>query len=122
MKSLVENRQPTTTSILALIVAIILLPSEVSAQKSKSKIDYSIKSNILNPDTLKKGTNEYEIFWHFVKWTHKEVKAIKPIKLKTELEKLKITTKDKEFDSAYSFFKNEIVYHKKSVENWERVC
>ncbi len=87
--------------------------------QAQSKIDYSIKSNILDPDTLKKGSNEYRIFWHFVKWTHEEVKEIEALKLKAEFEKIGITTKDEKFDAAYSFFDIKMKYHKRSVENFE---
>ncbi len=87
--------------------------------QAQSKIDYSIKSNILDPDTLKKGSNEYRIFWHFVKWTHEEVKEIEAQTLKIEFKKIGITTKDEKFDAAYSFFEIKMKYHKRSVENWE---
>jgi hypothetical protein len=105
-------------TVLVLLGALFLFPLSVLSQKSKSKIDYSIRSNFLDPDTLKLGTNEYKIFWHFIKWTYKEVDEIKVLVLKGELETIGIYTKDDDFDIAYSFFKNEVVYHKRSVENW----
>lgn len=101
-----------------ILITLFLLGIHCLNGQAQSKIDYSIKSNILNPDTLKKGSDEYRIFWHFIKWTYKEVDEIKILTLKAEFEKVGITTKDKEFDAAYSFFNNDVVFHKEQVEIW----
>ena len=81
--------------------------------------NYSIKSNILNPDTLK--GDQKLVFDHFLKFTNKQVKEIKPEKIKKEFTKIKIYTKENDrFVKAYYFFKFEMTAHKKSVENWEK--
>ena len=86
--------------------------------QAQSKIDYSIKSNILDPDTLK--GDQKLVFYHFVKWTHKQVKELKTLELKKEFEKMGIkTTNQKKFKNAYYFFRIGMTCHKKSVEQWE---
>ena len=85
---------------------------------AQSKIDYSIKSNILDPDTLK-GDRKL-VFDHFVKWTHKQVKELKTLELKEEFKKIGLYTKENDrFLKAYFFLRSDITYHKKSVEQWE---
>lgn len=120
MKSFTENRQTIKTSTLILLFAVFLLPLENSAQDKKSKIDYSVKSNILNPDTLK--SDQKRIFYHpyFLKLTYKQANELEPLKAKVEFEKLGITTDQRaRFVAAFEFFDTDIIFHKKSVENWE---
>ena len=85
---------------------------------TQSKIDYSIKSNILDPDTLK--GDQKLVFDHFIKWTHKQADKIKPQELRDELESIgiKISNKNR-FQKAFFFFDIYVIAHKKSVENWE---
>lgn len=114
-----QNGGSKMQTIRIILITLFLIGINSLTGQAQSEIDYSIKSNFLNPDTLKKGSNEYRIFWHFVKWTHKEADEIEILTLKAEFEKVGITTKDKEFNSAYLFFKSVVVFHKKSVEQWE---
>lgn len=118
MKPLTKNsRQAIKRTILILILFGGFYLQNGLSQKQKAKIDYSKKSNILDPDTLK--GDQKKIFWHFVKLTHKETKKLKPLEIKKEFEKLGITTeKKKRFQDAYSFFKIEIIFHKKSCDQW----
>ena len=117
MKLVTENRQ-VKFSFLILLFAVFLLPLKISAQEKKSKIDYSVKSNILNPDTIK-GDNKL-IFWHFVGLTHKEAKELEPLKVKAEFEKLGILTDERaRFVKALSFYDCSMTNHKKSCEQWE---
>jgi hypothetical protein len=114
------NRQTIKTITVTLLFAVFILPLKISAQEEKSKIDYSVKSNILNPDTLK--ADQKRIFYHpyFLKLTHEETKNLEPFKVKDEFEKLGITLKeDARFGRAYIFFDTSMKNHKKSVENWE---
>ena len=117
MKLVTENRQSIQTSFL--ILAVLLLSSIVNAQEKKAPpIDYSIKSNILNPDTLK--GDQKRIFWHFVKLTNKQAKDLKPLQIKAEFEKLGITTNERaRFVKALSFFDCTMTNHKESCEQWE---
>ncbi|OFY47792.1 MAG: hypothetical protein A2W85_13395 [Bacteroidetes bacterium GWF2_41_31] len=88
------------------------------SQEKKSRIDYSIKSNILNPDTLK--GDQKVIFWHFVKLTHEQAEEMKPLEIKAEFAKLGILTTDKSrFQEAFLFFRSDNTAHKKSCEQWE---
>ena len=113
-----KSRQAIKKAILILILFEGFFLQNVFSQEQKSKIDYSIKSNILDPDTLKMSSLEYKVFWHFVDWNFKRVDEIPILTLKSEFEKIGITTKDKEFDTAYFFFKDYIVFHKEQVELW----
>lgn len=95
-----------------------MLPIKNFAQERKAKIDYSVKSNILQPDTLK-GDNKL-VFWHFVGLSSKQVIEYESLKLKSEFEKLGIFTKERaRFVKAFTFFDTEMKYHKKSCEQWE---
>ncbi len=120
MNLFTENRQTIKTILLVISFAVFSLPMIGQEQKNKTKIDYSIRSNILDPDTLTKGSDEYRIFYHFINWSYKEVNEIEILTLKAEFEKVGITTKDRAFDSAYSFFNNDVVFHKEQVELWEK--
>ena len=85
---------------------------------TQTKIEYSIKSNILNPDTLK--GDQKLVFNHFLRWIYKEVFEAKPFSIKDEFNKIGITTEDNDrFREAYYFFRLEMTAHKKSIENWE---
>ncbi len=125
MKFLTENRQKFKTTLLILFFAGFCLPMSGLAQNSETKIDYSNvdyskKSNILNPDTLR--GDQRKIFYHayFLKLTSKEAENVEPLKIKEEFAKLGITLKeDKRFGEAFSFYDAFIIYHKKSCENWE---
>lgn len=111
-------RQTIKTSFLILFFAAFMQPTEIYAEETKSKVDYSQKSSILNPDTLQKGSDNYLIFWYFVKLTHEEVKNMKPLEIKGEFTKLGITTAENDrFFYAYSFFRGTMTNHKKSCEN-----
>jgi hypothetical protein len=88
------------------------------SQEKKSRIDYSIKSNILNPDTLK--GDQKAIFWHFVKLSSKETEEMKPLQIKAAFETLGIeTTNNNRFIDAFIFFDTSMKNHKKSCEQWE---
>lgn len=88
------------------------------SQEKKSRIDYSLKSNILSPDTLK--GDQKLIFWYFVKLSHEQAEEMKPLEIKAEFAKLGIFTTDKSrFQEAFLFFKSDNTAHKKSCEQWE---
>ncbi len=113
-----KNRQTIKISFTMLIFTVLFLPLNISAQETNSKIDYSVKSNILNPDTLK--GDQKLIFWHFVELTHKQSEDLKPLEIKADFEKLGITTKERaRFVKAFTFFDCFIISHKKSIENWQ---
>ncbi len=112
-----KNRQTIKTSFLILIFAVFMLPTEIHAEETKPKIDYSKKSNILNPDTLR--GDQKLIFWHFVKLTYKEANELEPFKIKAGFAKLGITTEQRaRFVKSYSFFASSMTNHKKSCEQW----
>jgi hypothetical protein len=118
MKQQQKFRQTIKTSFLILIFFGGIYLQNGFYQDQKSKIDYSVKSNILNPDTLK-GDMKI-IFWHFVELTHKQAEDLKPLEIKAEFEKLGITlNEDQRFKRAWDFFDLSVVYHKKSCEQWE---
>lgn len=103
-----KNRQ--TKRWIAVIIAMICIPS-INAQ-----VDYSARSNILNPDTLQ--GDQKKIFWHFVDLTHKEISNVEPLEVKAEFAKLGITTAERaRFVTAFIFFDTDVIYHKKSCEN-----
>ena len=115
-----NSRYVIKTSILILLFAVFILPTKTHSQEKKSKIDYSVKSNILDPDTLR--ADQKRIFYHpyFLKLTHEETKKLEPLKVKDEFEKLGITTNERaRFVKAFSFFDTRIIGHKKSCENWQ---
>ena len=115
MKPLTKNSRQAYRKLFLLIIFITsFFCLNACAQ---SKVDYKITSNFLKVDTLIKGSIEHRIFMHFLEWDYRKTNNIKPLKLKDEFRKLDIKTQDKEFDIAYSFFRNVLVYHKKSVEN-----
>lgn len=89
------------------------------AQSKAPKIDYSGRSNFINPDTL--TGDQKAIFWHFVKLTSEEVMSkYTPAELKLEFAKLGITPKERQrFFEAYKFYSLTMEAHKKSCENWE---
>jgi len=119
-----RNRQ-----ILYIIVfAIFLFSLQSCAQKNQDKskeakkedylknVDYSIRSDIINPDTLK--GDQKLIFWHFVKLNYKEVEEMTPIKVKAEFEKIGIETKANDrFADAHIFYRTYYRGHKKACEN-----
>lgn len=118
MNLITENRQLIRIKILILILFGGFYLQHGFSQEQKSKIDYSIKSNILDPDTLK--GDQKTIFWHFVKLSSIEVEEMNPLKVKEEFKKLGITLlEDERFGKAYIFLDTDILYHKKSVEQWE---
>ena len=119
MKPLTENsHQAKKNMFLILIVFGGFYLQNGFAQQQKSKIDYSVKSNILNPDTLK--GDQKKIFWHFVELTHKEAEELEPLKVKAVFEKLGITTDQRaRFVKALSFYDCSMTNHKKSCEQWE---
>ena len=99
-------------------VALFLLATHYSIGQEQSKIDYSIESIILNPDTLK--GDQKLVFNHFLKWSYKQVREAAPDKIKNGFKKIGISIKDKDrFREAYYFFKLEMTAHKKNVEDWE---
>ncbi len=120
-----RNRQTIKTTFLILFFAGICLPMSGLAQNSETKIDYSNvdyskKSNIINPDTLR--GDQRKIFYHayFLKLTSEKTENVEPLKIKEEFAKLGIETKENDrFLDAYSFFLSDVVSHKKSCEQWE---
>jgi len=115
MKSLTEIRQTKT---LVFIFTIFFLPFFTQAQDKAPEIDYSIRSNILNPDTLK--GDQKAIFKHFIKLSSKEVEEMPPLKVKDEFAKLGITLLEKDrFSKAWDFLDLKVLYHKKDVELWQ---
>lgn len=109
-------RQIFKTLFLFFFLSLLFFPNNNFAQEN-NKVDYSKKSNILNPDTLL--GDQKIIFWHFVKLTHEEAKALTPVQIKAEFEKLGIFTSERaRFVAAYSFLRIEMEGHKKSCENW----
>lgn len=120
MTCLTENRQPIRIKILILILFGGFYLQHGFSQEQKSKIDYSIKSNILDPDTLK--GDQKTIFWHpyFLKLSSKETENLEPSKIKTEFAKLGITTNQRaRFVAALTFYDVPMICHKKSCEQWE---
>lgn len=118
----ISLKQTIKTTLLILFFAGICLPMSVQAQSDKTKIGYSKKSNILNPDTLQ--GDQKKIFWHpyFINLSSKEVETIDPFKVKGEFKKLGITLlEDKRFGDACIFFTSTMKNHKKSVENWDQI-
>jgi hypothetical protein len=124
------NRQTFKIKLLILFFAGFLLSLQSCGQETKkekekpktdySNVDYSQKSNILDPDTLQ--GDQKKIFWHpyFLKLTNEEAKDIEPLKVKEEFAKLGIETAENDrFLDAYSFFLSDVVSHKKSCEQWE---
>lgn len=101
-----------------LFLAIFWLPQLSFAQDTKPKIDYSIKSNILDPDTLR--GDRKAVFWHFVSLSSQEAKDIPALQMKEEFAKLGITTDQRaRFVAAYTFFRVDVKGHKISVEQWQ---
>lgn len=95
------------------------MPMSGQAQSDKTKIDYSKRSNILNPDTLQ--GDQKKIFWRpfFLKLSSEETKNLDPFKVKEEFAKLGIGTSERaRFVAAYSFYLSYLKGHKKSCENW----
>ncbi len=119
MKPLIKNSRQAKNVIISILVVVLSIHlSDGVAQNQKSKIDYNQKSNIMNPDTLR-GDN-LKIHKNFLEWSHKEVKEMESSKLKSEFEKIGITTNEKDrFLEAYFFLRIDLTGHKKSVEQWE---
>ena len=99
MKPLTKKSRQTKTKLSTLFLAGFMLCSMQScSQKSETKsekvtkVDYSIKSNFIDPETLK--GDQKKIFWHFVILTHKQAKVLKPLKVKEEFEKLGVKPGD----------------------------
>lgn len=85
-----------------------------------SNVDYSAKSNIIDPDTLR--GDQRKIFYHpyFLKLTSKETRNLDPFKVQEEFEKLGIVKEERaRFVSSYSYFLTYYLGHKKSCEQWE---
>ncbi len=114
------------------IAIVLLFTSTACAQKTETKtkestksdysnVDYSARSNIIkNPEQL--TGDEKAIFYHpyFLKLTHEEAENLKAIEVKTEFEKLGITTKENDrFLDAYTFYDAVLIFHKKSCEQYE---
>ena len=81
-------------------------------------VDYAIRSDIINPDTLK--GDQKQIFYHtfFLKLDFEETKSLKPLKIKEEFEKLGINSNERaRFVESYSFFITYYRGHKKACEN-----
>lgn len=102
----------------SLCVVLLVITNVIYAQKDKHvlSIDYSTKSNLLNPDTLR--GDQKKIFWHFVKLSSKELENLDPQNVKAEFEILGIYTDERErFVAAYSFLLTYYQGHKVSCEN-----
>lgn len=111
-------RQTFKKQTISLLLAILGLPLLSHAQTTETKIDYSIKSNILDPDTL--TGDRKVIFWHFVDLSSQEAKDLPALEMKEEFEKIGITTDQRNrFVAAYTFFRVDIKSHKISVEQWQ---
>jgi len=113
-----------------IIFAIFLFSLQSCAQKSDSRaeqikkedylknVDYSIRTDIINPDTLK--GDQKKIFYHplFLKLSYEEAKNLEPLKVKEEFQKLDINTNQRaRFVEAFSFFITYYRGHKKACEN-----
>lgn len=111
------------TTFIALLLTITACSQEKGKQNTKidySNVDYSARSNIIKPDTLK--GDEKTIFYHpyFLKLTSEQAENLDPFRVKEEFAKLGITIKDNDrFVDGYSFFDAFIVNHKISCEQWE---
>lgn len=100
-----------------LLVAGLTLNSSLSAQSSQG-VDYSTKSNVINPDTLM--GDEKAIFWHFVDKTSQELKTMLPAQIKADFAILGLLPEERQrFVEAYSFFVNRVEAHKVDCEMWE---
>ena len=103
-----------------ILLCVLLLAHPLVQAQDKPKIDYSVKSNILNPDTLR--GDQKKVFWHFVKLSSKEAEEMPPLKVKAGFEKLGITTKERaRFVKALTFYDVSMIYHKKSCEQWAEI-
>lgn len=110
-------RQTFKKQTIIFLLTIFWLPHLSHAQTTDTKIDYSIKSNILDPDTL--TGDRQAVFWHFVDLTSQEAKDLPPLKIKEEFGKLGITTSEvSRFKAAFSFFQIDLIFHKVSCEQW----
>ncbi len=108
-----------TKSILtSFFLAIFLFSGATVFSQSSSGIDYSQKSNFIDPDTLSEDFKA--IFWHFVDLKSEQVMDTTPEKLKAEFAKLGLVPEEKErFYQAYKFYSLTMEAHKKSCEQWE---
>jgi len=83
-----------------------------------AQVDYSTKSNFLNPDTLR--ADQKKVFWHFVGLTSEEAERVTSSQIVEEFAKIGIDKSNRvRFVKAYNFFDTDVIYHKKSCENWE---
>lgn len=111
-----ENRQ-SLKSFNVLLILTCLLFSNINYAQENKKVNYSQASNILDPDTLI-GDNK-KVFWHFVKLSHAETKALTPTQILNEFKKLGIFRKERaRFVAAYGFTRITMTGHKKSCENF----
>ncbi len=124
-------RQNFTTKLLILFFAGFMITLQSCGQETKAKtnskepdysqVNYAARSNIIKRPKKLKG-DEKAIFYHpfFLKLTSDEARNLDVFKMKKEFSRLGITTDEKErFQIAYSFFRIEITFHKKSCEQWE---
>lgn len=100
------------------LCSALFIQLSVFSQSETSKIDYSIHSNVLDPDTL--CGDQQSVFQHFIKLSSKDVEEMPPLKVKEEFIKLGITLLEKDrFREAWDFLDLIILFHKKDVELWQ---
>ena len=126
MKLFTENRQIRFfLMLLSLVLSIESCPQKNETKTKETtkkedylkKADYSIRTDIINPDTLK--GDQKKIFYHpyFLKLTHEEAENLEPQKIKEELIKLGISGSENDrFVDAYIFYKTYYLGHKKDCE------
>jgi hypothetical protein len=111
-----KNRQRNSFLIFALL-ACTVFAFPVFSQKKIVKVDYSKRSNILNPDTL---SNKYQkmVFKHFIKHSNEDLNKMEIADIKRELLSIGIPKDKKSFGAAASFFLITLKNHKKSCEQF----
>lgn len=108
-----QKFRQVTLVVLCLFLSITSLKSQ-----TKTKIDYSINSNILHPDTL--NGDQKAIFWCFAELSSEEIENLDPIIIKEKFAGIGITLKeDKRFGRAFIFYDTTMKNHKISCEQWE---
>jgi hypothetical protein len=117
MKPLIKkSRQANTTQFLILFLALFWTSTLSYGQNNP--VDYRAKSIILHPDTIR-DRDMKKVFWHFVDYSYEEIKNLETDFIKSEFEKLGITTDDRtRFVSAFIFFDTTMKNHKRSCEQW----
>lgn len=99
------------------LLCLFLSVTSLTAQ-TKTKIDYSINSNILHPDTLK--GDQKNIFWCFVELSSEETENLDPMVIKEEFAGIGITINDNDrFVDALTFYDITMKNHKISCQQWE---